>query len=157
MGLNGALAGLVGITAPCASVSTLSAVIIGAAAGLLVFVSVLFIDNKLRVDDPVGAISVHGVCGAWGTLAVGLFGSTAIDSGLKSNGLFVDGSLEQLGIQALGVAAVAVFTLAAAFVLFGAIKATIGLRVSDQEQIEGLDLGEHGQEAYPNFASRSGG
>ena len=155
MALNGALAGLVGITAPCASVSLLSAVIIGLVAGALVFFSVLFIDGKLKIDDPVGAVSVHGVCGAWGTLAVGFFGSQALDPDLKSNGLFVDGGLQQLGVQAVGVAAVAAYVFVVAFVVFALIKATVGLRVTDQEQIEGLDLGEHGQEAYPDFALKS--
>ncbi|GMR04486.1 MAG: ammonium transporter [Thermodesulfobacteriota bacterium] len=137
MTLNGALAGLVAITAGCANVSPTSAVIIGAIAGVLVFFSVLFFD-RVGVDDPVGAISVHGVCGAWGTLAVGIF----IESGF---------TMRQLGVQALGVGVAFVWTFVAAFILFKIIKATVGLRVTPEEEKEGLDLGEHGGNAYPDF------
>lgn len=157
MTLNGALAGLVGITAPCASVSTNSAVIIGLVAGVLVFLSVLFIDRVLKIDDPVGAISVHGICGAWGTIAVGLFGSSEIDAiywgaeGAIKDGLFLGGGFGQLGIQLLGVAVVFAFAFGLGMAIFAAIKLTIGLRVSDEEQIEGLDLGEHDQASYPDF------
>ncbi len=157
MALNGALAGLVGITAPCASVSTTSAVIIGLIAGVLVVYSILFIERKLKIDDPVGAISVHGICGAWGTLAVGLFGQQIIDiqywdaeSTIK-DGLFFGGGFEQLGVQALGVGAVFVFVFVAMLIVFFIVKKLFGLRVSDEEQIEGLDLGEHGNVAYGDF------
>lgn len=158
MALNGTLAGLVGITAPCASVSGISAVVIGAIAGIIVVFSVVIIDNKFKIDDPVGAISVHGVCGAWGTLAVGLFGDRSIDlpywseeSAIKSNGLFIDGSTTQLGIQAVGVLAVFVYTCVLAFILFAVIKATVGLRISAEEESMGIDIAEHGNEAYPDF------
>lgn len=163
MALNGTLAGLVGITAPCASVSTGSAIIIGLVAGLLVFYSCLFIERKLKIDDPVGAISVHGVCGAWGTLAVGLFGQRAIDVQYWSedstiqDGLFFGGGMGQLGIQALGIAAVFVFVFIVMLIVFAIIKATIGLRVSDEEQMQGLDLGEHGNTAYGGFVMESTG
>ncbi|MDH4297022.1 MAG: ammonium transporter [Cyclobacteriaceae bacterium] len=163
MALNGALAGLVGITAPCASVSTGSAVIIGLVAGILVFYSTLFVERKLKIDDPVGAISVHGVCGAWGTLAVGLFGQRAIDIQYWSedstilDGLFFGGGMGQLGIQALGVAVIFVFVFALMLLVFALIKATIGLRASDEEQMLGLDLGEHGNTAYGGFVFESTG
>ena len=163
MALNGTLAGLVGITAPCASVSTGSAVIIGLVAGLLVFYSCLFFERKLKIDDPVGAISVHGICGAWGTLAVGLFGQRAIDVQYWSedstiqDGLFFGGGFGQLGTQAIGVLAVFAFVFVVMLIVFTIIKATIGLRVSDAEQMQGLDLGEHGNTAYGGFVIESTG
>ncbi|WP_338875757.1 ammonium transporter [Spirosoma sp. SC4-14] len=157
MTLNGALAGLVGITAPCASVSTVSAAIIGLIAGILVFYSCLFLENKAKIDDPVGAISVHGVCGAWGTLAVGLFGQRSIDiqywaeDTAIQDGLFFGGGFSQLWPQLVGVGVVLVYSFVVMFVVFQIIKATVGLRASDAEQLEGLDLGEHGNTAYGNF------
>ncbi|MBI1375212.1 MAG: ammonium transporter [Phycisphaera sp.] len=157
MALNGGLGGLVGITAPCASVSTGSAVVIGLVAGGLVYAAVLFIDRVLKIDDPVGAVSVHGVCGAWGTLAVGLFGQHSIDvlywdeSTAIKDGLFFGGGFEQVWVQLIGIGAVFAFAFGAAMLLFTVLKFTIGLRVSDAEQIEGLDIGEHGMEAYPDF------
>jgi len=137
MSLNGALAGLVAITAPCASVTPLSAVIIGAAAGIVVVLSVLFFD-KIKVDDPVGAISVHGVCGAWGTLAAGIFniGGT---------------SAKIIGVQLLGIGTCFLWVFPAAFFMFKLIDKTVGLRVSPEEEMEGLDLAEHGGNAYPDF------
>jgi ammonium transporter, Amt family len=163
MTLNGTLAGLVGITAPCASVSTGSAVIIGLVAGVLVFYSCLLFERKLKIDDPVGAISVHGVCGAWGTLAVGLFGQRSIDVAYWSettsikDGLFFGGGFEQLGIQLTAIGAVFVFVFASMFLVFFIIKKTVGLRVSDAEQMEGLDIGEHGNVAYGGFVFESTG
>lgn len=157
MAINGCLAGLVSITAPCASVSPLSAVAIGVVGGVLVVYSVLFIERTLKIDDPVGAVSVHGVCGAWGTLSVGLFGSAAIDTaiwgadGAIQDGLFYGGGLSQFGIQFAGVAAVFAFTFFTGYVLFSVIHKTIGLRVSEQEELDGLDIGEHGNEAYADF------
>ncbi len=158
MTLNGTLAGLVGITAPCASVSTGSAVLIGLIAGILVFFSCLFFERKLKIDDPVGAVSVHGICGAWGTLAVGLFGQRSIDiqywgddTAIK-DGLFYGGGWHQFGVQAAGVLAVFAFVFISMLIVFLIIKSIIGLRVSDAEQIEGLDLGEHGNVAYGGFA-----
>ncbi|RLB85690.1 MAG: ammonium transporter [Deltaproteobacteria bacterium] len=138
MSLNGALAGLVAITSPCATVTPLSAIIIGAIAGIIVVLSVLFFD-KIRVDDPVGAISVHGVNGAWGTLAAGIFniGGT---------------SAKIIGVQALGIVACFVWTFVTAFILFKIIDITVGLRVSPEEEAVGLDHSEHGGNAYPDFA-----
>jgi Amt family ammonium transporter len=157
MTLNGTLAGLVAITAPCASVSTGSAALIGLLAGILVFFSCLFFERTLKVDDPVGAISVHGVCGAFGTLCVGLFGQRAIDiqywgeDTAIQDGLFFGGGFHQLGVQAAGVFSVLVYVVAAMFVVFYIIKAIVGLRVSDAEQRQGLDLGEHNNTAYGGF------
>jgi Amt family ammonium transporter len=136
LALNGILAGLVGITAGADQMAAMSAAVIGAIAGVLVVLSVMFFD-KIKIDDPVGAISVHLVCGIWGTLAVGLFGAKS--------------GVGQLWDQIVGVVAIGVFTFAFALILFGIIKASMGLRVSVQEEKEGLDVGEHGNEAYPNF------
>lgn len=163
MTLNGALAGLVGITAPCASVSTGAAALIGLIAGVLVFYSCLLFERIFKIDDPVGAISVHGVCGAWGTIAVGLFGQHSIDAAYWSeetaikDGLFYGGGFDQLGVQLVGVGAVFVYVFAAMFIVFFIIKKTIGLRVSDAEQLEGLDIGEHGNVAYGGFVFESTG
>jgi Amt family ammonium transporter len=143
MCLNGILAGLVGITAGADLMTPMQSIIVGAVAGAIVVFSVIALD-KLRLDDPVGAISVHLVCGIWGTLAVGIFGSKGIIGG--------EGGFAQLGYQALGVAAYGVVTFIFAMAVFGALKATMGIRVSASEEIEGLDIGEHGMEAYPGFA-----
>lgn len=154
MAFNGVLAGLVAITAPCASVSPFSAIIIGAIAGVLVVLSVEFIDKVLHVDDPVGAISVHGVCGAFGTLAVGLFAEASFGeaSGAGAvNGLFFGGGLSQFWIQLIGVVSVFFWVFGAALILFGIIKATVGLRVSREEELKGLDISEHGVESYAGF------
>ena len=137
MSLNGALAGLVAITAPCANVTPLSAVIIGAIAGIIVVLAVFFFD-KIKVDDPVGAISVHGVNGAWGTLAAGLFNIGGTSGKI-------------IGVQILGIVACFVWTFCTAFILFKIIDKTIGLRVSADEEREGLDYSEHGGNAYPDF------
>jgi Amt family ammonium transporter len=154
MALNGALAGLVAITAPCAVVSPGSAVVIGAVAGVLVVFSVEFVDKVLHIDDPVGAFSVHGACGIWGTLAVGIFASPAYiassDAGINA-GLLFGGGLSQLGVQALGVLAVAVWVCGTMSIVFFAIKQTVGLRVSREEELRGLDIGEHGMESYAGF------
>jgi len=136
MALNGILAGLVGITAGADQMAVWEAILIGLIAGVLVYFAVLFFD-KIRIDDPVGAISVHLVCGIWGTLAVGIFGD------LAGGG--------QLGVQAVGIVAMGAFTLAFTFIFGGIIKAVLGLRVSDAEQQEGLDIGEHDTECYPDF------
>jgi Amt family ammonium transporter len=137
MSLNGALAGLVAITAPCATVTPLSSVFIGATAGALVVVAVLFFD-RIKVDDPVGAISVHGVCGAWGTLAAGIFniGGT---------------SAKIIGVQLLGIGAAFVWAFTTGFIMFKVIDLVVGIRVSPEEEAEGLDYGEHGARAYPDF------
>jgi Amt family ammonium transporter len=154
MTLNGALAGLVAITAPCALVSPGSAIIIGCAGGVLVVLAVELFDKVLHIDDPVGAISVHGVCGSFGTLCVGLFADAryAQAAGLgEINGLFFGGGFRQLGIQALGALGVFLWVGIAAFVMFTILKNTIGLRVSKEEEARGLDIGEHGMEAYASF------
>lgn len=136
MVLNGILAGLVGITAGADQMSPMDATLIGLIAGVIVVISVLFFD-KIKIDDPVGAISVHLVCGIWGTLAVGLFGAKA--------------GMPQLISQVIGITTYAIFTFIFAYVIFMVIKFTMGLRVSPEEETGGLDLGEHGQEAYPDF------
>lgn len=143
--LNGMIAGLVAITCPCAFVSVLGAAIIGLLAGIVMVFSVLFFD-RIKIDDPVGAISVHGTCGALGTTLLGFFD--------VKDGLFYGGGIHQLGVQILGVVAVFAWCMVTGFILFGILKATVGLRVSEDEEIEGLDIGEHGTEAY-QFESRS--
>lgn len=157
MSINGALAGLVSITACCASVSATSSLIIGLIGGVVVVFSILFIETVLKVDDPIGAVSVHGVCGAWGTIAVGLFGQRSIDiqywdaETAISDGLFFGGGVSQLIPQVSGVAIVFAFTFATTFGLFFLLKKTLGLRVNEAEEKEGLDIGEHGNEAYADF------
>jgi len=136
MVLNGILAGLVGITAGADQMNPLEATIVGLIAGVIVVFAVVFFD-KIKVDDPVGALSVHLVCGIWGTLAVGIFGSLA--------------GLNQLWIQFVGVVSVGIFTSVFALILWIGLKKTIGIRVSEEEEKEGLDIGEHGMEAYPDF------
>ena len=149
MSLNGALAGLVGITAGCANVAWEGALVIGAVAGALVFYSVIFIDTKLKIDDPVGAISVHGVCGAWGTIAVGLFGAEkAMGIADANTGLFYGGGVNQLISQFIGVASFMVWGILTGLILFNIIKKTVGLRVSADEEYVGLDREEHGMDAY---------
>jgi ammonium transporter, Amt family len=147
---NGALAGLVGITAGCAFVENWAALAIGALCGAVVVFAVIAID-RAHVDDPVGAIAVHGVCGAVGTLAVGVFASPRLieAAGVGTEGLLYGGGLAQLGTQALGVGAVALWVVASSALVFAAVKATVGLRVSAEEEIEGLDIGEHGMWGYP--------
>lgn len=142
---NGLLAGLVGITAGCAALNNWSAVIVGAIAGALVVGSVYFFD-RIRVDDPVGAISVHGICGIWGVIAVGLF--AAEESDYWKQGLFFGGGTDQLLTQLLGIAAIVAFTAVAMTIVFMALKYTIGLRVSPTEEVEGLDIHEHGYAGY---------
>lgn len=138
--LNGALAGLVGITAGCSTVEPEGALAIGAISGVLVVFSCLLIE-QCRIDDPVGAVSVHGTCGAWGTLAVGLFGI--------EQGIFYGYGPGQLVTQAIGVGAAFVWAFGLSFIVFMGIKFTIGLRASEQEELEGLDVPEHGISAYP--------
>jgi ammonium transporter, Amt family len=135
MVLNGCLAGLVGITAGADTVSIMSSILIGAIAGVLVVFSVMFFD-KVKIDDPVGAISVHLTCGIWGTLAVGLFSTNPEHT---------------LGAQFLGVVAAGILCFISALVIFGALKAVAGIRVSEEEELRGLDIGEHGMEAYAGF------
>jgi Amt family ammonium transporter len=144
---NGLLAGLVGITAGTAAVTPPYALLIGGLAGILVVFSVDFFDRVVKVDDPVGAISVHGVCGAFGTLCVGLFASQDVE-GFWKQGLFLGGGADQLMSQIIGIAAVFAWVSVTAIILFAAIKATIGLRVSAEEEIAGLDILEHGSPGY---------
>ena len=144
---NGMLAGLVGITAGCGAVYNWAAVIIGLIAGVIVVFAVDFFDKVVKVDDPVGAIAVHGVCGAWGVIAVGLFAATDAE-GFWKKGLFYGGGFDQLGPQLVGVVSIAAFVAVAMLIVFGAIKATVGLRVSEQEELEGLDIHEHGYSGY---------
>jgi Amt family ammonium transporter len=153
---NGVLAGLVAITAPCGAVTPIMSVVIGAIAGALVVGSVLFFD-KVRIDDPVGAISVHGVCGFWGLISVGLF-ATYDDAflGREDAGLFYGGGIDQLLVQLLMAAIILVWVVVCTGILFGILKATIGLRVSREEEIQGLDVLEHGLQGYaPDMAHTS--
>jgi Amt family ammonium transporter len=145
---NGAIAGLVAITAPCEVVSPASAIVIGAIAGLILVYAVAFFD-RLRIDDPVGAISVHGVCGAFGTLSAGVFAQAAYSGG--SVGLLFGGGFDLLLIQLVGVVAVFAFVFPASYVMFKAIDLTLGLRVSPEEELDGLDVSEHGLNSYPDF------
>lgn len=138
--LNGALSGLVGITAGAANVSLPAAIVIGFVAGIIMTESIRILDAKLRIDDPVGAITVHGVVGIWGTLAVGLFET--------SNGLFTTGSASLLGIQVLGVVSVIAWVAASSSVVVLTMKWTMGIRVTKEEEIAGLDYVEHGTSAY---------
>ncbi len=160
MTLNGCLAGLVAITAPCAFVSVGSAVLIGLAAGAIVVLGVLFFD-RIRCDDPVGALSVHLLNGIFGTLCVGLF-ATPDRIGRSGNpaakaGLFYGGGLDQLITQLTGVLACAVYVVVVSAAAWMLLRATMGIRVSPEEEREGLDLGEHGNEAYPYFVTSAGG
>jgi Amt family ammonium transporter len=148
MTMNGALAGLVAITAPCAFVSPGTALIIGAVGGIIVVLGVLLLD-KFHIDDPVGAVPVHGMNGIWGSLAVGLFGRQQL--GLAHEGLFYGGGFSQLGIQALGTFSVSLFVLISMGLIFKLIDLTIGLRVNAEEELKGLDIGEHGMESYSGF------
>jgi len=148
MTINGCLAGLVAITAGCAFVSITSAMIIGAIAGVVVVLAVMMFD-RLKIDDPVGATSVHLVCGVFGTLAVGLFAESKFNGG--ADGLFFGGGSALLGAQALGVISVGGFVFGVALLVWFLIKKTVGVRVTLKEEIEGLDIGEHGNQAYPEF------
>ncbi|MEB3337864.1 MAG: ammonium transporter [Leptolyngbyaceae bacterium] len=154
--INGLLAGLVGITAPCAFVSIGSAAIIGIVAGILVVFSVTFFD-KIKVDDPVGATSVHLACGIWGTLAVGLF---SVGPGVYSwygdglgpaKGLFLGGGFGAVIPQAIGIVSVGGMTVLLSAIFWYILKATVGIRVEEEEEIKGLDISEHGMEAYSGF------
>lgn len=148
MTLNGVLAGLVSITAGCANVSPMSAIIIGTLAGILVVVSIEFVDKVLQIDDPVGAASVHGVCGAFGTLAVGFFAQPEFGG---TAGVFFGGGFHVLKTQILGIVTVFLWTIVTTGTLFFLIKQTVGLRVTSEEERRGLDIGEHGMEAYSGF------
>jgi len=152
--LNGALAGLVAITAGCALVSPYSAIIIGIIAGLLVCVAIGFFDKNLKIDDPVGAISVHGACGAFGTIAVGLFAQakySALAGFNNVSGLFFGGGWKPLMVQLTGAAAAFSFVFSIFLLFFLILKKTMGIRVKNGTEIKGLDIEEHGMEAYGGF------
>ena len=142
MCLNASLAGLVAVTAGCADVDAIGSAIIGIVSGILVVVAVEFVDIKLKIDDPVGAFAVHGVNGMWGGLAVGLFATGNGQDGIT--GLFYGGGFAQLGKQALGILCVASWTVVCMIIVFTVIKKTIGLRVTKEEEMKGLDICEHG-------------
>jgi len=155
MALNGAIAGLVAITAPCAWVEAWASVVIGIIGGIIVVLGVLFFD-KVRVDDPVGAVSVHGLNGVWGLLSIGLFADGTYGNytteGPLVTGLFYGGGPDQLIAQAIGALVVVAWAFGAGFILFKLLDVMLGgIRVPAQEEIEGLDIGEHGSSAYPNF------
>ena len=153
MTINGCLAGLVAITAPCAFVSVGSSALIGLIGGIIVVPAVIMFD-KLHVDDPVGATAVHLVNGVFGTIAVGLFAEDWVSPNTTGNGLFFGGGAKLLIAQLTGAAAVGIFVLVTSAIAWYVIKATIGLRVTLQEEVEGLDIGEHGNQAYPDFVGR---
>lgn len=153
MCLNASLAGLVAITAPCDVTDCFGAVVIGAVAGVLVVFGVWFLDNVLRVDDPVGAVAVHMMNGIWGTIATGLFATTSAPGNDTVTGFFYGGGLRQLGIQLTGFAAVAFWTVVTITLAYLGIRATVGLRVTEEEEIVGLDSTEHGlASAYSGFS-----
>ena len=148
MAMNGALAGLVAITAGCAFVDPWASIAIGAIGGILVVVGVVVLD-KLKIDDPVGAFPVHGINGIWGTVAIGIFGKQSL--GLTYNGLLYGGGLKLFFIQLLGVSTVVLFVIITMGIIFKILDLTMGLRVSRDEELKGLDIGEHGMEAYSGF------
>ena len=153
MCLNASLAGLVAITAGCDVTDAFGAIVIGAVAGILVVFGVWLLDYKLHIDDPVGAVAVHCLNGIWGTIATGLFATTAAPGNEELNGLFYGGGFGLLGIQAAGVLAVIAWTLVTITIVFVVIKGTVGLRVTEEEEIEGLDSTEHGlTSAYAGFS-----
>tara|TARA_Y100000588_G_scaffold342105_1_gene386682 strand:- start:493 stop:1107 length:615 start_codon:yes stop_codon:yes gene_type:complete len=139
MALNGLLGGLVGITAGADTVGMGSAIVIGLIAGVIVVGSIVFFDS-IKIDDPVGAISVHGVCGIWGTVAVGIFSFNPAHT---------------IGMQLKGTLIISAWAFLFSLVVFGIIKAVMGVRVDEEEEVQGLDLAEHGQEAYPDFTVKS--
>ncbi|MED3562752.1 ammonium transporter [Bacillus xiapuensis] len=150
MMLNGALAGLVAITASCGFVATWAAVVIGFIAGILVFYSIRFFE-KIKIDDPIAALSVHGTAGVWGTLSNGLFATKELAT-VGKPGLFYGGGFHQLGVQAMGVLACAAYAFIVSFIILAIMKAAMnGLRVTEEEEIIGLDMSEHGSYAYPEL------
>lgn len=154
MTINGCLAGLVAVTAPCAFISVESSLIIGTIAGIIVVYAVIFFDT-VKLDDPVGALAVHLVNGTFGTICVGLFAQDHFIPNTTGNGLFFGGGTGLLVSQLTGIAAVGAFTFGISIIVWYLLKITVGIRVSEKEEIEGLDIGEHGMEAYPDFSKRS--
>lgn len=153
MTVNGCLAGLVAITGGCAYVSIGISLLIGAISGVLVVFAVMFFD-RIKVDDPVGATSVHLGCGIFGTVCIGLFAKEGVTSLSSENGLFYGGGIGLLGTQLLGIAAVGVFVFTSSAAVWLILKATVGIRVSAAEEMAGLDIGEHGNRAYPDFVQK---
>lgn len=151
MTVNGCLAGLVAITGGCAYITIEMSLLIGAVAGVFVVFAVMFFD-RIKIDDPVGATSVHLGCGVLGTICVGLFAKEGVTTLSTANGLFYGGGAKLLGTQLLGIAAIGVFVFATSSVVWFVLKKTVGIRVSREEEIAGLDIGEHGNMAYPDFA-----
>ena len=150
MTINGCLAGLVAVTGSCAFVSIPISLLIGAVAGVIVVFAVVLFD-RAKVDDPVGATSVHLVCGVFGTICIGLFAQEGVTSLSTVNGLFFGGGFKLLGVELIGIVAVGIFVFASSALIWLLLKKTMGIRVSLEEEIEGLDIGEHGNEAYPDF------
>ncbi|MDY7000617.1 MAG: ammonium transporter, partial [Thermodesulfobacteriota bacterium] len=148
MSMNGALAGLVAITAGCYELSPLGSIITGFGAGILVVLSVVFVDQVLKIDDPVGCVSVHGTCGAYGTLMVGLLAAPGYGD---LTGLLYGGGAGQLVTQVIGVAAVFAWAFGGGWVAFSIVKAVMGVRVSEEKELKGLDIAEHGTESYSGF------
>jgi Amt family ammonium transporter len=150
--LNGVLAALVAITASCAFVEPWAAVVIGAVAGMVTFYTAIFFD-RLGIDDPVYAFSVHGIAGIWGTLSTGLFATPELVEkvGIGAPGLLYGGGFHQLGVQALGLAGALVYVFVVSYALLAIMKATMGLRVTEEEEVVGLDLSEHGTYGYPEL------
>ena len=148
--LNGALAGLVSITAGCGNMTAVGAAVAGLIGGVIVVFSIEFIEKKLKIDDAIGAASVHGVAGAWGTLVIGLWGI----NGEEAIGVFNGGGFGQLGTQAIGVLAYATWSIVLSFIILKVLKSTMGLRVTEEEETVGLDLSEHGEIAYPGKRDR---
>ncbi len=151
MTVNGCLAGLVGITGSCAYVSVGASLLIGAVAGIIVVFAVMLFDRG-HIDDPVGATSVHLCCGVFGTICVGLFAKEGVTSVSDVNGLFYGGGFKLLGVELLGVLTVGAFAFASSALIWFVLKKTVGIRVTAEEEIAGLDIGEHGNVAYPDFA-----
>ncbi len=154
MGGNGAIAALVAITAPCAFVAPWASVVIGFVAGVIMYSTLVFVD-KIGVDDPLGAIAAHGMGGIWGTLSCGLFTTPALaaSAGIGGAGLLYGGGLTQLGVQALGIIACGGFVFLSSLAVFAALKATIGLRVKPEQELDGLDISEHGVYGYPDLVA----
>ena len=151
MGGNGAIAALVAITAPCAFVAPWASIVIGFVAGIIMYATLVYVD-KIGVDDPLGAIAAHGMGGVWGTLSCGLFTTPAL-AAVGEPGLFYGGGLYQLGIQALGIVAAGGFVFVASLAVFAVLKATIGIRVKPEQELDGLDIHEHGVFGYPDLVA----
>ena len=152
MTINGCLAGLVGVTGGCAYFTVEVSLLVGAVAGVIVVFLVVFFD-RIKIDDPVGATSVHLGCGVFGTICVGLFAKEGVTTLSTSNGLFYGGGFSLLGVELLGIVAVGAFTFVTSSIVWLVLKKTIGIRVSREEELAGLDIGEHGNMAYPDFAA----